>query len=137
MKITESFFWVLFWICVHYTGPNGQDRETDFESWNYENTTKLAEIKKGIVVLSKSCTTNDCNESLPFSCPRPGGYAAKAKYNKIGGPAPPVPFGSVSSPPQFHGMIATSDTADHTCLKSTALCLCLPTYFPSLRTRGC
>src|SRR5437773_2925505 len=90
-------------------------------------------------VLSKSSTTYDCNESLVFSCPRPGGYAAKAKYNKIGGPAPPVPFlGSVSSPPQFHGMIATPDTADHTFLKSTALCLCLPTNpdFPTSGTAG-
>ena len=77
----------------------------------------------------KSCTTNDCNESLVLSCPHPRGCDANTKYNKIGGPAPPVPFGSVSSLPQFHGMIATPDTADHTCLKSTALCLCLPTGF--------
>ncbi|KAI9775934.1 MAG: hypothetical protein M1839_000723 [Geoglossum umbratile] len=50
MHDLESFFWVLIWICIHYTGP-GQDREaTDFDFWNYENTTKLAKIKQGMVV---------------------------------------------------------------------------------------
>jgi hypothetical protein len=49
MHDLESFFQVLFWICIHYAGP-GQARETEFESWNYENTTKLAEIKQGMAV---------------------------------------------------------------------------------------
>ncbi|KAI9856816.1 MAG: hypothetical protein M1813_008753 [Trichoglossum hirsutum] len=49
MHDLESFFWVLFWICIHYTGP-GRARETEFEFWNYENTTRLAEIKQGMVV---------------------------------------------------------------------------------------
>ena len=45
----ESFFWVLFWICIHYNGPNEKGRVTKFECWNYEDTTKLATIKKGEV----------------------------------------------------------------------------------------
>ncbi|KAI9760491.1 MAG: hypothetical protein M1840_002401 [Geoglossum simile] len=46
----ESFFWVLIWICIHYTGPEQAQETTDFEFWNYKNTTKLAKIKQGMVV---------------------------------------------------------------------------------------
>lgn len=49
MHDLESFFWVLFWICVHYNSPNEKSRMTKFESWNYEDTTKLAKTKKGEV----------------------------------------------------------------------------------------
>jgi hypothetical protein len=46
----ESFFWVLFWICIHYSGPNGEGRVVPrFEKWNYADTEELAEIKKGMV----------------------------------------------------------------------------------------
>jgi hypothetical protein len=31
MHDLESFFWVLFWICIHYTG-SGQAKETEFKS---------------------------------------------------------------------------------------------------------
>ncbi|KAH7016211.1 uncharacterized protein B0I36DRAFT_377834 [Microdochium trichocladiopsis] len=45
----ESFFWVLFWICVHY-GENGEPRIHDwFETWNYMDPTELAHLKKGLV----------------------------------------------------------------------------------------
>jgi serine/threonine protein kinase len=47
MHDLESFFWVLFWICVHWNGPGLQKSKTEYESWNYEPTQKLAEIKKG------------------------------------------------------------------------------------------
>jgi len=51
MHDLESFFWVLFWICIHYTGPNGESRVVSkFEKWNYAHTDELAEIKSGIVV---------------------------------------------------------------------------------------
>lgn len=46
----ESFFWVLFWICIHYDGPGKEVGPTDFDCWNYENDRKLAHSKKGIVV---------------------------------------------------------------------------------------
>lgn len=49
MHDLESFFWVLFWICIHYTGPLRPGRVTKFESWNYEHITKLADIKKGTI----------------------------------------------------------------------------------------
>ena len=46
----ESFFWVLFWICIHYDGPNKESRVVPmFEKWNYVNTEELARLKKGEV----------------------------------------------------------------------------------------
>lgn len=45
----ESFFWVLFWICIHYNGPGQEVGPTDFDCWNYEGDRKLARSKQGIV----------------------------------------------------------------------------------------
>ena len=51
MHDLESFFWVFFWICVHYEGlnENGRrdERRTEFEKWNYQNPEALAETKIG------------------------------------------------------------------------------------------
>jgi hypothetical protein len=49
MHDLESFFWVLFWVCIHYDGPGKDIGSTDFECWNYESTGKLAELKKGLI----------------------------------------------------------------------------------------
>jgi hypothetical protein len=49
MHDLESFFWVLFWICIHYDGPNKDVGATDFEKWNYVNMEELAELKSGLV----------------------------------------------------------------------------------------
>ncbi|KAI1370452.1 hypothetical protein F4677DRAFT_465477 [Hypoxylon crocopeplum] len=43
----ESFFWVLFWICIHYNGPDEDIGTTRFEKWNYEDDRSLAFLKKG------------------------------------------------------------------------------------------
>lgn len=49
MHDLESFFWVLFWICVHYDAP-GKEREVkDFERWNYMNTRELGGAKIGVI----------------------------------------------------------------------------------------
>lgn len=49
MHDLESFFWVLFWICVHYVGP-GQGRVVDrFDKWNMKDTEDLASSKKGTI----------------------------------------------------------------------------------------
>ena len=46
----ESFFWVLFWICIHYNGPNKESRVVpEFEKWNYMDTRELGRSKKGEV----------------------------------------------------------------------------------------
>ncbi|RWA03782.1 hypothetical protein EKO27_g11323 [Xylaria grammica] len=49
MHDLESFFWVLFWICVHYEGPGKEIGRTEFESWNYEIDSKLVRSKKGVI----------------------------------------------------------------------------------------
>jgi hypothetical protein len=30
----ESFFWVLFWICIHYDGSGKEVESTEFDSWH-------------------------------------------------------------------------------------------------------
>lgn len=49
MHDLESFFWVLFWICIHYDGPNQERVVPRFDKWNYLNTEELAGSKKGVV----------------------------------------------------------------------------------------
>ena len=49
MHDLESFFWVLFWICIHYDGPNVERVVPRFEKWNYVDMEELARIKKGEV----------------------------------------------------------------------------------------
>lgn len=64
MHDLESFFWVLFWICVHYNGPGIDIGPTRFENWNYESDKKLIGSKKGVIddeadflgLMEESCT---------------------------------------------------------------------------------
>ncbi|KAL5431791.1 hypothetical protein PMIN06_012195 [Paraphaeosphaeria minitans] len=49
MHDLESFFRVLFWICVHYNGAGKDIGATEFESWNYESDRKLAGSKKSVI----------------------------------------------------------------------------------------
>lgn len=49
MHDLESFFWVLFWICIHCNGPDEGRVVPRFEKWNYVDTEELAELKKGQV----------------------------------------------------------------------------------------
>ncbi|KAG6096514.1 hypothetical protein E4U30_001475 [Claviceps sp. LM220 group G6] len=49
MHDLESFFWVLFWICVHYEGPGTAIEPIRYESWNYSLDAKLAERKLGVI----------------------------------------------------------------------------------------
>jgi Fungal protein kinase len=49
MHDLESFFCVLFWICIHYNGPNEGARVVQmFDKWNYADE-ELAELKSGLV----------------------------------------------------------------------------------------
>ena len=50
MHDLESFFWVLFWICLHWKGPGLPRCRTEYESWNYKGTRELAEVKAGKVL---------------------------------------------------------------------------------------
>ncbi|OJD21394.1 hypothetical protein ACJ73_07263 [Blastomyces percursus] len=49
MHDLESFFWVLFWICVHYSGPNTSRVVERFEKWNFMDTEELADMKIGVI----------------------------------------------------------------------------------------
>ncbi|TWU70363.1 hypothetical protein ED733_000050, partial [Metarhizium rileyi] len=49
MHDLESFFWVLFWICIHYDGPGHDIGPTEFDKWNYVCMQELAKLKKGEV----------------------------------------------------------------------------------------
>ncbi|KAH6604461.1 serine threonine- kinase sgk2 [Trichoderma cornu-damae] len=50
MDDIESFFWVLFWICIHYLSPKTFTVVPQFEKWNYiSNSQELAVIKLGTV----------------------------------------------------------------------------------------
>ncbi|KAM0360990.1 hypothetical protein ACHAPK_011824, partial [Fusarium culmorum] len=49
MHDLESFFWVLFWICIHYDGQGKETGPTEFECWNYESDNKLVRSKVGTI----------------------------------------------------------------------------------------
>ncbi|KAI1932301.1 hypothetical protein LOZ66_006910 [Ophidiomyces ophidiicola] len=49
MHDLESFFWVLFWICIHYEGPGKGRVVENFDKWNFMNMEDLAKQKKGEV----------------------------------------------------------------------------------------
>jgi hypothetical protein len=50
MHDLESFFWLLFWICAHWNGPDKERSKTEYEFWNYKDTKELAKIKAGAVL---------------------------------------------------------------------------------------
>ncbi len=62
MHDLESFFWVLFWVCIHYDGPNNGRVVREFDKWNYMDTEELAKLKLGTVVkeaiFNKTIATN-------------------------------------------------------------------------------
>lgn len=49
MHDLESFFWVLFWICVHYKGPGHGRVVPEFDKWNFMRTQELAGAKIGLI----------------------------------------------------------------------------------------
>ncbi|KID86141.1 Protein kinase-like domain protein, partial [Metarhizium majus ARSEF 297] len=49
MHDLESFFWVLFWVCIHYDGPHKEKRVARFDKWNFVDTEELAGTKLGII----------------------------------------------------------------------------------------
>ncbi|KAF2174352.1 hypothetical protein K469DRAFT_614801, partial [Zopfia rhizophila CBS 207.26] len=64
MHDLESFFWVLFWICVHWNGPGLPRSKTEYESWNYKDTRELAREKAGLVIEEDKFT----NENFSAYC---------------------------------------------------------------------
>ncbi len=60
----ESFFWGLFWICIHWNGPGEKRRESKFEHWNFLSTEKLARGKTAQV--SKRLFSMMTDEFTPY-----------------------------------------------------------------------
>ncbi|KAL2257094.1 hypothetical protein VTK26DRAFT_672 [Humicola hyalothermophila] len=59
MHDLESFIWVLFWICIYYSGPGEAIGPTEYDSWNYESdgmlvASKIGEIADEEVFLKKA-----------------------------------------------------------------------------------
>ncbi|KAK1252288.1 hypothetical protein MKX08_003475 [Trichoderma sp. CBMAI-0020] len=52
MHDLESFFWVLFWTCIHYDGPN-KAITTQFDEWNYAKDEALAGLKIVLILTSE------------------------------------------------------------------------------------
>ncbi|KAI1475416.1 hypothetical protein F4774DRAFT_429038 [Daldinia eschscholtzii] len=55
MHDLESFFWVLFWICIHDDGPREKKERLDkvvlkYDKWNYINMDDLADAKIATIV---------------------------------------------------------------------------------------
>ena len=63
----ESFFWVLFWLCVHWNGLGQKRSKSEYESWNYKDTKELAMIKTGIV-LEKDRFTEELDLNFTSYC---------------------------------------------------------------------
>ncbi|KAF3762441.1 hypothetical protein M406DRAFT_263277 [Cryphonectria parasitica EP155] len=49
MHDLESFFWVLFWICIHYGAEGQLVGAVGFDDWNYDHDDRLVASKKGLI----------------------------------------------------------------------------------------
>lgn len=49
MHDLESFFWVLFWICIHCGGSGVGGVVAQSDNWNYADPEELAKLKLGTV----------------------------------------------------------------------------------------
>ncbi|KAL2158244.1 hypothetical protein VTH06DRAFT_4564 [Thermothelomyces fergusii] len=69
MHDLESFFWVLFWICIHFDGPDKARVVAEFDRWNYMDTKSLASMKLGIVADSGWFATTMEENFTPYHRP--------------------------------------------------------------------
>ncbi|KAM5469182.1 hypothetical protein MauCBS54593_004534 [Microsporum audouinii] len=69
MHDLESFFWVLFWICIHYDSPSKGKRVPRFEKWNYMDTIELADAKKGVISDESDFLTTAAENFTPYYQP--------------------------------------------------------------------
>lgn len=47
MHDLKSFFWVLFWKCIHFNGPDKTRAVPRFDKWNDADIEELVAAKKG------------------------------------------------------------------------------------------
>ena len=75
MHDLESFFWLLFWICIHYEDRNTKGEAQrrivpEYEDWNYLSTERLArekpgQISKGIFDNVEEKFADHCKPLIP------------------------------------------------------------------------
>ncbi|WVO14344.1 hypothetical protein L204_101976 [Cryptococcus depauperatus] len=65
----ESFFWGLFWICIHYDGPGKSIGPTEYDRWNYKGATELAHEKAGMIGDARMFLDAANNSFTPFYKP--------------------------------------------------------------------
>ena len=75
MHDLESFFWVLFWVCIHYEGRDDKGKVQhrivpEYERWNYAGIEELAKLKtgqisKGIFDSVDKKFTDHCKPLIP------------------------------------------------------------------------
>ncbi|KAL7894830.1 serine/threonine-protein kinase Sgk2 [Trichoderma sp. SZMC 28014] len=68
MHDLESFFWVLFWICIHHDGTD-KARVTDFDEWNFMKDHNLAGVKMLTIYNSKLFCSKAEASFTPFYAP--------------------------------------------------------------------
>ncbi|KAG6132523.1 hypothetical protein E4U38_003303 [Claviceps purpurea] len=66
----ESFFWVMFWTCIHY-GKSGKDsrRSSCFDKWNYLDDSDLALAKKCLLYSACDFREEAEREFVPYYKP--------------------------------------------------------------------
>ncbi|PHH49258.1 hypothetical protein CFIMG_007853RA00001 [Ceratocystis fimbriata CBS 114723] len=69
MHDLESFFWVLFWICIHYNTPNESRVVPKFDKWNYVDMEELAISKTGVVANEGDFLKIAEVNFTPYYCP--------------------------------------------------------------------
>ena len=50
MHDLESFFWVLYWMCSHFTGPGQYTPNDEFDSWYHTDARSLGRQKFGLAI---------------------------------------------------------------------------------------
>ncbi|TGZ76651.1 hypothetical protein EX30DRAFT_312200, partial [Ascodesmis nigricans] len=71
MDDLESFFWLLFWICNHYTGPCGRGigRQSGYEIWNYRSLGEVGQLKAGTVASEQDFLTRITADFTDYFAP--------------------------------------------------------------------
>ena len=69
MHDLESFFWVLFWICIHCIGPYEARVILQFDEWNYMDTEELAKQKLDTVAKESIFIKTITDNFTPFYAP--------------------------------------------------------------------
>lgn len=69
MHDLESFFWVLFWICIHYEGPGQGKPVPRFDKWNYVDAPELAAMKLGVIAAQDMFSSTSAEHFTAFYQP--------------------------------------------------------------------